>query len=214
MGAPSLAEDAFERRDEDTHGPGGAVGPVGGKKVSPFVPPPKPGPLASRTKRVSISPKDEFGRAYARLRRVDSLLEEKLSSMAGERGWHGSIQRASEIRAQWAHLTDEESEPRPSYEDYLAVHQASDELARITGALSEPEAAVIVALNELKELRAKYRECEPDHAQRDVEQRAEWLLAVCELIEDADCSLGYLLFEIPAFDVHYDRYYDETEGLR
>jgi hypothetical protein len=49
-----------------------------------------------------------------------------------------------------------------------------------------------------------------------VESRAEALLAVCERIkeqiEDAEHHLGHLIFDVPAFDSHYDRYYDETEG--
>jgi len=86
-------------------------------------------------------------------------------------------------------------------------------LVKLTAALFDPEAAVMVALIELNELREKYGECKADRFQQDAEQQAQSLLANCEEIKDAERSVD-LIFEVPAFDAHYERYYNETEGQR
>ena len=127
-------------------------------------------------------------------------------------GFQECVRRASETRLQWSHLSDEESAPRPSYDDYLAVRRASDELKELASALFDPEAMLIVALIDLRDLRVRYQEPNMNPFRQEAEQDAERLLTICEQIKYANCNLEYLLFEVPAFDNHYDRYCDEAES--
>jgi hypothetical protein len=161
------------------------------------------------------TPDEEFRRTFEKLRVAAGFLGEKLDEMAGEFGWQGCVRRASEILSRWSHLSDEESEPRPNYDDYLTAHGAYDELAGVTAFPFDPEVRVTVALFELRGLREKYGECQADHSQQDTERRAEKLLAdweqIKQQIEDAKHHLEHLIFEVPAFDTHKDRYYDDTE---
>jgi hypothetical protein len=159
------------------------------------------------------TPGEEFRRTFAKLRSAARFLREKLVEIAGEPGWEELVRRASEIHAQWAYLRDKQSGPLPSYEDFLMVKREYDKLAGVYEALFDPKAAapVYIALSELRELREKYGECKSDHSQQDAERQAQELLATCERIKDAEHNLD-LLFEVSAFDTHYDRYYDETQG--
>ena len=171
---------------------------------------------SSGRKLAPATPGEEFRRTVEKLRIATCFLRRKLDEFDGEPGWQGYVRKASEIRAQWAHLSDGESDPGPIYEDFLRARRAYDELLGVTAALFDPEAAVVIALIELNELRKKHADSKPDHFQQDVEQRAEGLLAICEEIKeqigDAEYSLGHLIFDAPAFDAHYDRYHDENPG--
>src|SRR5688572_10742423 len=126
MGSPSSFEDAFERWVEDGNVGGGMVGPAGGPTVPPFVPPLKPGPLASvkKRKRTAATPGEEFGGIFRRLRSAVRFLLETFDEMAGENGWQVCLRRAEVIYDKWAHLSADDSEPRPKYEDFLSIRQA------------------------------------------------------------------------------------------
>ncbi len=214
MGAPSLAEDASERRDEDAHGYGGTVGPVGGKTASLFVPPSQASPLASGRKRTTTTPKQEFEQTFRRLWRATRSLRETLDEMASENCWQGFVRAAEEIRDAWAHLAGEDSDsPVPEYEDYHAVQKTYRDLVGVTARLFDPECVVAKVLIELGDQCQQRNEWKPDHFQQDTKRQAKELLAVCERIKDAEYNLDHLL-DHPDFDAHSDRYYDESESRK
>jgi hypothetical protein len=165
---------------------------------------------SSTGKRAAATPGEEFHRASEKLRGAICFLREKLDELARVPGWERLVRRVSEIRAQWGHLPHEKSEPRATYDEYLAVRRLYNDLDALIAALFEPEAAVMVALVQLKELREKYGDGKVDESEQDAENGAQGLLAICEQIKAAERGVD-LILDVPAFDVHSERYLNETD---
>lgn len=161
------------------------------------------------------TPGEEFRRTFKKLQTAIRFLQSKLDEIASAPGWERLVRSANEIWAHWSHLAVEDSQPHPSYDDYVVVQRVSDDLGGVIEAICDQEVAVIVAMIELRELREKYREAKPEDSLVNAEQRAEKLLAICEQVKDqikaADSSLEYLLFYVPAFDAYYERYSNKAE---
>src|SRR5689334_9931482 len=183
MGAPSLREDADDRRDEDAAG-GGMIGPAGGNVIRKFVPPPQARVVScGPKKKASVSSGEVFRRLYKDMSLDCQLLQEQFASLLLKQDWRKLLDDAERIYALWIAVAEGKREKELAYEDYLAMRQTMGEVETLKFAVDELAIALDLRSYEIKNCRRQYSTWEPTEHQQRTERRAAELLAVWYRIE-------------------------------